>query len=43
MISARVSRSEVGGLAARTEGKVKEVSIVGRVEGRGEEADKLAE
>jgi hypothetical protein len=43
MISARTSRRDGGGLATRTEGKVKEVSIVGpRSEGGGEEADKPA-
>jgi hypothetical protein len=42
-ISARVSSNEAGGLAAWTEGKVKDVSIVGREGREGEEADKPAE
>jgi hypothetical protein len=41
-ISARVSSNVGGGLAARTEGKVKDVSIVGQEEGEEEDADKLA-
>jgi hypothetical protein len=43
MISASVLRRVAGGLAARTEGKVKEVSIAGPVKLGEEDADKPAE